>query len=766
MGSKANLLFVPLIVLSSLLGGSQARAQPTPPADALITGQSADDDFGWRVAPAGDVNGDGAPDLIVGAPSNDAVAGFAGRAYLFHGPITGNLNAANADAIISAEAFGDNLGFSVASAGDVNDDGFDDVLIGARGNDTPGIQAGRVYLFLGPISGNRPATSADAIISGGAFEEVGRAVAPAGDLDGDGFDDILLGTDLGGPSDEGQAFLFYGPISGPLPVTSADAIINGTFASESLGASVAPAGDVNGDGIGDIVVGAPHFPLGSNGTGRAYVFYGPISGVISAASANAILFGEGLNDSFGTSVAAGDVNGDSVSDVVVGADQLFTVGTGKAYVFYGPLSGPIQAANADAILLGEGADALFGTSVAAGDVNGDGFDDAIAGAWDQDGGGGRSGRAYVFHGPLSGTIPAANADFIVTGSAGDQVGHWVSAGDVDDDGVSDLLVGAPQFTDGAPGYAAVFSQAKAAAVAPFALAVDTAGNGVLQPNETAIMAPAWRNTGTAPITLTGATSSFTGPAGAVYTNPDNTASYGTLGVAGQGTCETTGDCYGIRATAAMRPLTHWDGTILETVTPTSTTRTWTLHVGDSFTDVPPSNGFYRFVETILHKGVTGGCTATAYCPTSSTTREQMAVFVLVSRESFGFVPPPCGATPMFPDVPVSSPFCPWVEELARRGVVSGCGGGNYCPSSSATREQMAVFVLRTLDPALDPPPCTTPVFSDVPASSGFCRWIEELFRRGVVTGCGGGNYCPTADVSREQMSVFLVATFGLTLYGL
>ena len=148
--------FVPLIVLLPLLGAAQARAQTNPPADAMIIGESADDDFGWRVAPAGDVNGDGAPDLIVGAPSNDAVAGFAGRAYLFYGPITGNLNAANADAIVTAEAFGDNLGFSVASAGDVNDDGFDDVLIGARSNDTPGIQAGRVYLFLGPLSGNRP----------------------------------------------------------------------------------------------------------------------------------------------------------------------------------------------------------------------------------------------------------------------------------------------------------------------------------------------------------------------------------------------------------------------------------------------------------------------------------------------------------------------------------------------------------------------------------------------------------------------------------
>jgi hypothetical protein len=457
--SRATLSgFLLSMVLAFLPGGSSAQAQISPAPDATIIGEGADDDFGWRVAPAGDVNGDGALDLIVGAPSNDFIAGFAGRAYLFHGPITGDLDAADADAIVSAEAFGDNLGFSVASAGDVNADGFDDVLIGARSNDTPGIQAGRVYLFLGPFSGHLLATSADAIISGDDFEEVGRAVAPAGDLDRDGFDDILLGTSLGGPSDEGQAFIFYGPISGHHTAASADAIINGTFANESLGAAVAPAGDVNGDGTPDIVVGAPRFPLGEKGTGRAYVFYGPVNGVISAATADATLFGQALNDSFGTSVASGDINGDSISDVVVGAEQIFTGnGTGKAYVFYGPLSGPLLAQNAGAILLGEEAKDLFGTSVAAGDVNGDGFDDAIAGAWDQDGDTFRSGRAYVFHGPLAGTIPAANADFIATGATGDEVGLWVSSGDVDDDGVTDTLVGAPQFTDGAPGYVAVYS---------------------------------------------------------------------------------------------------------------------------------------------------------------------------------------------------------------------------------------------------------------------------------------------------------------------
>jgi hypothetical protein len=304
----------------------------------------------------------------------------------------------------------------------------------------------------------------------------------------------------------------------------------------------------------------------------------------------------------------------------------------------------------------------------------------------------------------------------------------------------------------------------AQAAAPLALAVDAAGNQVMEPSETAVMAPTWRNTGTQAITLTGALSSFTGPA-ATYTINDGSASYGTIPIGGSQSCGA--NCYSLTASAATRPITHWDSTVVETVNPSATAKTWTLHIGASFVDVTTASPFYRFIETILHRNVTGGCTLTAYCPVASTTREQMAVFVLVSKDQTAPPPPVCVAgSEMFTDVPASSPFCRWIEELARRGVVTGCGGGAYCPTAPATREAMAVFVLRTLDPTLNPPACGTPMFADVPASSPFCRWIEELARRGVVTGCGGGNYCPTADVSREQMSVFLAVTFGLTIYGL
>src|SRR4051812_1217808 len=172
-----HLLRAPFVMfLAIIFSLSCVWAEANPPADVTISGLATDVDFGWQVAPAGDINGDGFTDLIVGDPSNNSVAQFAGRAYLFLGPLTSDIDTSKAVATISAEAFGDNLGFSVASAGDVNGDGFGDILIGARSNDDNGIQSGRVYLFYGPVSGSLSAATADAIIEGAAFDEIGRAV--------------------------------------------------------------------------------------------------------------------------------------------------------------------------------------------------------------------------------------------------------------------------------------------------------------------------------------------------------------------------------------------------------------------------------------------------------------------------------------------------------------------------------------------------------------------------------------------------------------
>jgi hypothetical protein len=294
---------------------------------------------------------------------------------------------------------------------------------------------------------------------------------------------------------------------------------------------------------------------------------------------------------------------------------------------------------------------------------------------------------------------------------------------------------------------------------PAALGLTPLGQGVLKAGDTVEVQPSWRNDGTQ------ATAAMTGSATASNggTLVDGAASYGVVGIGATASCAGESDCYSLTA-SGPRPANHWDVKLNETLSENAS-HEWLLHVGDSFSDVPRTSGYFRFIETLLHHSVTGGCTATTYCPGNSATRGQMAIFALVGKEGSSYAPPACGVTPMFTDVPVTSPLCKWIEELARRGVVGGCGGGNYCPANPVSRGQMPIFMLKTLDPTFDPPACTTPMFADMPATSPYCKWIEELARRGVVSGCGGGNYCPTNPVTRGQMGVFISATFGLTLYG-
>lgn len=192
-------------------------------------------------------------------------------------------------------------------------------------------------------------------------------------------------------------------------------------------------------------------------------------------------------------------------------------------------------------------------------------------------------------------------------------------------------------------------------------------------------------------------------------------------------------------------------------------KTCASHAYHTFLDVPFESGVWRFIEAVENAGVTAGCAPGVYCGGSGVSREEMAVFLLVSREGPGYQPPAC-VTPPFNDVPVSSPYCRWIRELAARGVTGGCSGGNYCPTLPVSREQMAVFLLRTREnPTYFPPPCVTPLFADVPCTSGFAPWINELVARGITAGCGSGLYCPADPNTRGQMAVFLTTTFGLAL---
>jgi hypothetical protein len=182
-----------------------------------------------------------------------------------------------------------------------------------------------------------------------------------------------------------------------------------------------------------------------------------------------------------------------------------------------------------------------------------------------------------------------------------------------------------------------------------------------------------------------------------------------------------------------------------------------------FADVPPWHVFYPFVNTVALNGITSGCFGAPplFCPANSLPREEMAVFLLRAMEGPSYVPPAC-TTPVFADVPCSSPYARWINELVARGVTAGCGPGTFCPTSGVTREQMAVFLLRTrFGSTYTPPACVTPTFGDVPCSSPFARWIYDLVARGITGGCGAGTYCPTGPATRGQMAVFLTRNFDL-----
>ncbi len=180
-----------------------------------------------------------------------------------------------------------------------------------------------------------------------------------------------------------------------------------------------------------------------------------------------------------------------------------------------------------------------------------------------------------------------------------------------------------------------------------------------------------------------------------------------------------------------------------------------------FADVPQSSAFHAPVETIIRDGITAGCGGGNYCPSASITRAQMAVFLLRAEHGSAYVPPPATGT-VFGDVHQGDFAADWIEQLYAEGITGGCQAGTppkYCPSSSVTRGQMSVFLLKIYHGTGYAPPAATGVFSDVPTTSPFAPWVEELSRLAVTSGCGGSLYCPNNAVTRGQMAVFLAKTF-------
>ena len=179
-----------------------------------------------------------------------------------------------------------------------------------------------------------------------------------------------------------------------------------------------------------------------------------------------------------------------------------------------------------------------------------------------------------------------------------------------------------------------------------------------------------------------------------------------------------------------------------------------------FTDVPQAHTFHAYVEKLVRDSVTAGCGSGNYCPAASVTRAQMAVFLLKAEHGAGWTPPPATGG-VFGDVPAGSLAAAWIEALAAEGITGGCGGGDYCPSSPVLRQQMAVFLLKAEHGASYVPPSCAGTFDDVSCPSPFADWIERLASEQITGGCGGGDYCPIASVTRGQMAAFLVKTFDL-----